>query len=1042
METTNVTKQVKNTTESSPKLPRKVVRLSGLKDADKIEASVLDVKNAGSQLSLDEHIVWVSSYEEFSTIRQDGDSLSNYDKQINKITEGNGDVIVNQVKIFTVAGNSNLDNGNMMIVGVAGDEYYTKWSNTGKFPYSLYCSDENPGKLKLNTVYGIEGYDTLRLIAAKEQPTSTEKQQDTDSVLINLYTRYNSNIVITAQSAFSADEKIYEFPSSILAYSDTDFIVDINVLIDGGIKFGQNSRLILEGGNLYKWYSLNDFPKQVICNNGRIISVNSNMVKTSSIAGPANSIFRHSQTGNVIIPKRNQGLYLYEINVLDFIDTTTFIKTTETAEGEVREEVGVDYNAIFSATGLNATNILKRVFDAVYEQNDPNGNRFVIRFPENQYGGSYYLTEPLVIPQGVIVDFGGATLRVGVKGESVDHDETVFNPGESKSIISFGYNPVYPILSTGQIRNVNIQLHNIARKQVDKVIDLTYFSGVLENVRINLGGATNIVALWQPFGNPWITYSDQKIIRRCIIENFGWRVDTPTAIFCLGDGCIIEQSILGFLAIIGGNSYTIRGCLNDKYLICDSSVDFTASYWEAGQFEILNSEVSFGCGRLHASNRLNGTKYQNKYLGPWFSIDTKESYQRLNTIFNNQHLNGLNYMEFMKKNPENKVQARIYERASTVEFKPTMKVQTVFWGYTQPWSGPLFKIEGHPRIIGLENVASVGESYLNGWDVPTGTNKIGIDSTLAASIPLVNGDFYDWRTSIKVPGDVTFDVFAATPWLSDGEVDEMMVKRAGLEWETSQTLTEIKAVFELDRKRNLYSRVFECGNNVDFDFRTMPTVKVNVTYQRDEDAPRNLKTILLFRCQTADGVRMYMARNHFKEVSHASLVNVGDREIEFHDRKMVDVGEFSFIRNIGFTDEFEVTENDGNKYLIAGIEYDKDQLQAYFNNHRPEVTCESGQDIDVPDCDGLCYGHAYFCDNKGNLVPEVKECLFTYHGVRNYNVCTRMEVINDMNVRAYVEEVPLTGEWADGDEVVIDSAQEVYRYYSDTWHRIVGSQTI
>ncbi|MDE7442599.1 MAG: hypothetical protein K2M65_00375, partial [Muribaculaceae bacterium] len=94
-------------------------------------------------------------------------------------------------------------------------------------------------------------------------------------------------------------------------------------------------------------------------------------------------------------------------------------------------------------------------------------------------------------------------------------------------------------------------------------------------------------------------------------------------------------------------------------------------------------------------------------------------------------------------------------------------------------------------------------------------------------------------------------------------------------------------------------------------------------------------------------------------------------------------------------------------------------------------------DLDVADCDGLCYGHACLCDNKGNLVPEVKDCVFMYHGADYYNECTRMDLIGDVNVRAYVNEVPMTGEWVDGDEVVIDTEQAVYRYYGNTWHQMI-----
>ena len=39
----------------------------------------------------------------------------------------------------------------------------------------------------------------------------------------------------------------------------------------------------------------------------------------------------------------------------------------------------------------------------------------------------------------------------------------------------------------------------------------------------------------------------------------------PKTIFVYGDGCIIEQSSLGGVAILFGKSYAINNCLNDNY---------------------------------------------------------------------------------------------------------------------------------------------------------------------------------------------------------------------------------------------------------------------------------------------------------------------------------------------------------------------------------------------------------------------------------------------------------------------------------------------
>ncbi|MDE7387223.1 MAG: hypothetical protein K2N28_08825 [Muribaculaceae bacterium] len=373
--------------------------------------------------------------------------------------------------------------------------------------------------------------------------------------------------------------------------------------------------LILDGGNLYRYHKLVGVPARIICKNGAFIDIKSKCQKlhpeTLGLPGHAHIIKANEHCCFELTTGQNN--IVVEFNPMDFVKVT-------------------DYEGKNSAAAINLNNVLERIFGSIYNSNNQ-GQRMLIKMPETHYGGTnFYMDRPLHIPHNVTIDMSGAFIFVA--------DD--FQADDSGCIFSFDTNNTIANLATSIIKNFTMRfgteiLSN--KKKPDNlrcVFDLTHFQGTLEGIKIYLNHNTEIIAFWQPFGTPFETYSDRKIIRRCSVGECGCRNETPVAIFCEGDGNIIEQCILGYVAIICGHSYTIKGCLNDKYFLYDTTADFNGSYWEVGQFEILDSKVLFNNCRLTADNnhfRVLHDTNERYYLGPWMSIDTDSCRKRLVNMF-------------------------------------------------------------------------------------------------------------------------------------------------------------------------------------------------------------------------------------------------------------------------------------------------------------------------------------------------------------------------------------------------------------------------
>ncbi len=442
----------------------------------------------------------------------------------------------------------------------------------------------------------------------------------------------------------------------------TRYILKTDAYIDTASNIPNNVEFVLDGGNLHRYQNVKTVPKKITCINGSFIDDEMSSKPTED-KGLSFTHIVGAREDTSVKNFLDQTNYVVEFNMMDFVHSE-------------------DYQGKNNAMSINLNNVLERIFNAIYNTQDFNPQRMVIKMPETYFGTtSFFVNRPIKLEHNVTLDLSGAVVYVP---EDFNYGSTGGKFGD-RYVFSFETNNDNLILATSVVKNVEILLDPALKdsKCPDVIFDLTNFSGVMENVRIDLNKHLKCVALWQPFGKPDRTYSDQKIIRRCKVVNGGWRTETPTVLFCMGDGCIIEQCVLGYVAIIGGKSYTIRGCLNDSYFLYDTTVDFTGSYWEIGQFQILDSKVRFAACRLDCQNNNYGLindsdKMVRRYTGPWMAVDTDGCRGRLKNMLDKLNLGDENFNDIKLSEIDEshanyrKYMAHVTSQFSTVTFDPTL----------------------------------------------------------------------------------------------------------------------------------------------------------------------------------------------------------------------------------------------------------------------------------------------------------------------------------------------------------------------------------
>ena len=778
---------------------------------------------------------------------------------------------------------------------------------------------------------------------------------------------------------------------------NTRYILKTDAYITKDIHLPQGVEMLLDGGNLYRYNSVNDVPVKIVCVNGSLIDVQEPAIAPESITGVSKSRIVGVGENSCFKNFGPQTNYTVEYNMMDFVSTD-------------------DYVNVHSAKSIDLYAVVDRIFKSMYNDYLLGNQTMVIKVPQTHFGHtSFFLKRTLHIRHNVTIDFAGCKVYIpnGFTFDSSDAD--------MPSVFTFDTNSLYPNLATSVIKNAEIELDYDFVKAHDSapyaIFNLRNFSGVMENVKFSLGVSLKCIAMWQPYGNSTESYSSRKIIRRCTVSNSVWRTETPTVLFCTGDGCIIEQSILGFVAIIGGKSYVIKGCLNDSYFLYDTTADFSGSYWEVGQFQILDSNVRFAASRIDCQNNhfnIRGNENLRRYLGPWMAIDTDGCRKRLANMpealnlgkenFNDIHMPDANGISSANLN---KYMAHVTSHNSTVSFDPTIRCQHLYWGYRQPMAGQLLKVGEGARIIGIENLESLGITYIHNSlkNKDYESNKeVGIDVYNRAIIPLVNGDFYDLKRNVEVPSVKSITV-------RKGEEITEKIDKHGCDW-INECFSDFEVRFLLDRKRQLYSSSEKFAQSIEINNNENCEIKAQISVNMTDKEYENLMVELTFKRK---GKGYYVMRQHCSRIVAADMVSYGTNKLKPNDRGYVTVADFTIAK---VPDVFSGLSKGTAKILTEQRVEGCDTIEA------PAVT------DDIPSLSNNTLSD--YCGNMYN--PSENSPVYPKFST------TKLQRIGVDNVRAYVSEIidisdlSNSGEWNDGDQVVVGNI--LYIRHNDDWHKL------
>ena len=760
--------------------------------------------------------------------------------------------------------------------------------------------------------------------------------------------------------------------------SGTRYILKTDAYLLHDTLVGSDVEIVLDGGNLYRYHCIRELPRKVTCVNGSVIDVPSASMEKmpDKITGMEKTQIYGVDENTSFAGVGAQSNCTVEYNMMDFVHSE-------------------DYNGHNNAMSIDLNAVLDRIFGSLYIDQFSGNQVMTVKMPETHFGHtSFFVTRPVDIPHNVTLDLSGARVFVD-KDFSMGADAGPLC-GDSY-VFSFCTNDEYPNLATSVVRNAEIMLDKelVASGRCPSVVfNLTNFSGVMENVEINLNGSTKCVALWQPYGTPKETYSDRKIIRRCMVKNHGNRTDTPTVVLCMGDGCVIEQSNLGYVAIISGMSYTIRGCLNDSYFLYDSAVDFSGSHWAAGQFRILDSRVRFAASRLDAHNDTADTESGSgvmRYLGPWMAIDTEGCRSHLMRLLGEMNLGAENFNDIdtpagVSVDKQDRYMAHVSSYRSVVSFDPSVRSQQIYWGYRRPLSGQLLKVGDGARIVGMENLESLPDIFIHNTltkndyeDVSIG--DVTVSAVNAATIPLVNGDFHDLGRNVTVPPAVTVSATQRSETF-----DAATAQKYGCNWDGSNKLENIEARVVLDRKRKLYSEPFGCSDITPNGFKELI---VDVSTNMSGMVYENLMVELTFKRTVGRISSRYVMRQHFLRPVAGDIISYGECGVGADKIGNVRIAQFIISKVPVLTD-------DDN-----------------------EMGTDDAYDIHIP-------GYNTLTDNWGNM----REPMEVEYPVET---ATKLLHLGEGNVLAYVSALPTKGEWLDGDQAVVGNT--LYMRHNGQWRK-------
>lgn len=530
-----------------------------------------------------------------------------------------------------------------VIYGVKNGKKYLKWTGT-KYPLSDYVN-ENGYPIK-GKIYVIAGENSLHTIAVNDEGLVKDLSLD------------------LAKQFSHPTRIINKLPK--LKDENTDYIIKYDFISPISDTFPLSSKLIGDGGSI-------DFEGSALINatfeNLRIYNYNSNVdtIFTKSVniskGGTGKVFFNNCLLENALFNNQSN-IKGYNIKLNDYINASDYISDR------------------YSAGCLNLSYALERLNKAIpkYIKNRP-----IINVVLDNIGGTVIMSKPYKFLYNVKYDFGDTTIIIDTDFENNDNN-----------VFSFENNPDNTNRVTCSIDHLKV---NVKKTGLFSIFYLENCPAELKNIDIDLTTIENsddCYAFYQPMGTPAKSYSDKKLIYRCTVsanQYKGYRT-----VLKLGDGDSIINSELGGVVIINGKTYTIKGCLNDRYFLINTIVDFSGSYWEIGQFKILNSYVNFDNVQLQFSNQVRENR---DFDGPAFEIDTDNVYEEAKK-----------YLTMLGDETESDKFSTLMP-CSVVSFGKNIMLSTIYWGYLVAKSGNLLDISENSKIYGLKNLLSY-ERYFQG----------------------------------------------------------------------------------------------------------------------------------------------------------------------------------------------------------------------------------------------------------------------------------------------------------------------------------------
>lgn len=287
------------------------------------------------------------------------------------------------------------------------------------------------------------------------------------------------------------------------------------------------------------------------------------------------------------------------------------------------------------------------------------------------------------------------------------------------------------------------------------------------------------------------------------------------------------------------------------------------------------------------------------------------------------------------------------------------------------------------------------------------------------TIPLVNGCFVELGKDVTVPSNVTIDPDYYPYYIDKNfRVDNDDIESdLGLDWEDDEYLDEFSLQFLLDEKRNLYSEPIKSDNRIhpadnklydglgrtlkpSTEDRTPAMPQMQVSFDPKE-IDSDLKCEMTFLFTKGNSSHCYRFRAHILDAQTSNFICYSRDSNGHHSlaNNMVKQKDFSTL-----------TYN----FLIG-----KSKLGKLEQNSDNQSTSAQGLSSLIA-----------LCDYHGNHYMPMM-----FLADRNY--AKRLERTSSSTVRAYCDELPKSGEWSEGDEVVLP--EKLYRRFNGKWHELTST---